>query len=94
MTLDCTGCKKGLILGTRRLKLEVTHTSLVKRTLLLLLFISFITSSSVKSPTGQTALVKRTLIAVTIILREGDEEEGDEGKVDDRKALGFGESHS
>ena len=32
--LDCTGCKKGLILGARRLKSEVIHTSLVKRTLL------------------------------------------------------------
>ena len=35
--LDCTGCKKGLILGTRRLKSEVTHTSLVKRTLLVMM---------------------------------------------------------
>ena len=58
--LDCGGCKKGLILGTRRLKSEVIHTSLVKRTLLL----------------------------VMIVLGEGNEEG------DDRKALGFGESHS
>ena len=32
--LGWTGCKKVLILGTRRLKSEVIHTSLVKRTLL------------------------------------------------------------
>ena len=37
--LDCTGCKKGLILGARRLKSEVTHTSLVKRTLLVMMII-------------------------------------------------------
>ena len=37
--LDCTGCKKGLILGTRRLKSEVIHTSLVKRTLLVAMIV-------------------------------------------------------
>ena len=58
--LNCGGCKKGLIVGARRLKSEVTHTS----------------------------LVKRTPLVVIILLGEANEEG------DDRKALGFGESHS
>ena len=37
-----TGCKKVLILGTRRLKSEVTHTSLVKRTLVVIIIVTLI----------------------------------------------------
>ena len=37
--LDCAGGKKGLILAARRLKSEVTHTSLVKRTLFVMMII-------------------------------------------------------
>ena len=37
--LGWTGCKKVLILGTRRLKSEVTHTSLVKRTLVVIIIV-------------------------------------------------------
>ena len=77
--LGCTGCKKGLILGTRRLKSEVTHTSLVKRTLTVTIIIIII-------------VFVIAILSQNLITNHGDGT-NDDGEVDHRKAMGFGESH-
>ena len=83
--LDCTGCKKGLILGTRRLKSEVTHTSLVKRTLLIVIITIIIITNHWSS---EHFCWRQSFMG------KGTKPMNDDGKVDHRKALGFGESHS